>query len=419
MSCSCQVYEFCGDCRPNWTTAERVHHPYSPSTLQSLEACPCYEGKQSAKPHPRTIIGTIAHGVVETGEDNHKLDDDDMGHAADCIDFYYRQRTLLEEARNRTWSLLSIEARNALAPITELKETYLEVDDLVFPDARATTGGYIDCALLNHDQTYAEIFDWKFGVWEVEKADNNLQGIAYALGLFRKYPTLQSIKFWFKQPLIGSVTSAVFTRAQAPELYLRIQVVVAKAREARRLKDFSMARPMVPACNFCKHVGVCPKVTEFACNVGAKFYPVEIPASITPSQVHNEKDTQLGLRLAGVLETWAKAFKGTITDRVLRGDAQIPSGFALQTRTPREIVDPKKYKIVSLRFLTEEEYSSTLRASFGAVEDLISEKAPRGQKANTVEDFAKALVDEGAVEMGQSYTFLRSATKKDGKQKTN
>lgn len=397
--CNCEIYEFCEKCRPTWAIAERVHHPYSPSTLQSLEACPCYEGKQSAKPHPRTIIGTIAHGVVETGEDNAQLDDDDMSHAADCIDFYERQRTLMEQRG---------------AGITELKETYLSVDDLEFPDgAKATSAGFIDCAIISHDQIYAEIMDWKFGLWEVEKADNNLQGIAYALGLFRAYPKLSQIKFWFKQPVIGNVTSHVFTRESIPELYLRVQVVVARAREARAKKDFSTARPMIPACNFCKHIGICPRVTEFACHVGAKFYPLDIPASITPNEVHSPHDTQLGLRLASVLEVWAKSYKGTITDRVLRGDAKTPDGFTLQSRTPREIIDPKKYKEVALRYLTSEEYETTLKASFGAVEDLIKDKAPRGQKSAQVDEFGAALVDIGAVEFGQAYTFLRAATKKD------
>ena len=68
--------------------AERSHHPYSPSTLPMLEACPSFEGRQSAVQHPRTIIGTLSHAAIETGEDNPELTDEDADKVAECIDFY-------------------------------------------------------------------------------------------------------------------------------------------------------------------------------------------------------------------------------------------------------------------------------------------------------------------------------------------
>src|SRR5688572_24995158 len=65
---------------------ERVHHPYSPSTLQSIEACPCYKSRPSQ--HVRTIIGTLAHKATETRRDDDRLDDDDASAVAQCLDFY-------------------------------------------------------------------------------------------------------------------------------------------------------------------------------------------------------------------------------------------------------------------------------------------------------------------------------------------
>src|SRR6267142_3971383 len=237
----------------------RTHHPYSPSKLQYLEACPCYENRESN--HERTLAGTIAHGVAESGKDDNRLGDDDAAAAAECLDFVEQRRRLMQE--------------DALAvPIIELKETYLPIDDLQFADAQSTTAGYIDHGFISHDGTYAEIFDWKFGFWPVEQADNNLQGLAYCLGTFHRFPKLEKVRFFFKQPHLQTISDVLVSRADVPALYLRIQVVVARARAARTAGNFDTARPMVPVCNFCAHIAKCPKVTEFACRVGAKFHPL-------------------------------------------------------------------------------------------------------------------------------------------------
>lgn len=427
-------------------TPERAHHDYSPSTLQSLEACPNYQSRQSATPHPRTVIGTISHDVAETGEDDNRLTDEDAEKIAECIDFYERRKQLMQEARAREVQQRSVGhwgtrvapgeegdaekiAEAEVPPVIKLKETYLPIDDELFSDfvqspygdpkepriVYATTAGYIDSALISHDLEYAEIFDWKFGMWPVEKAENNLQGIAYALGIFRKFPSLKRVKYFFKQPNLDYITDATIAREDIAKAYLRIQVVVAKARAARIAGDFKTARAYVPACNFCAHIAVCPVVTQFACSVGSKFSPLEIPADITPTKVHNPEDTKLGLQLAAVLEVWTGAFKRTVTNRVITRQQEPPEGYKLQSRTPREIKDPEKYRLVALRYLTEAEYATTLKASFGKVEELISEKAPRGQKKSQVEQFGKEIEECGAVERGEGYTFLCAVPKKPTK----
>lgn len=378
---------------------QRKHHDYSPSTLQNLEVCPAYRGRQSETPHERTTAGTRAHGVVDTGEDDNLLGDDDAIHAADCLDFVARRRQLMEEARSRDQNL----DEPPLPQIIELKETYLPVDDI------DTTAGYVDRALIDHTRASAELFDWKFGMWAVEKADNNLQGIAYSLGLFHKYPSLKSIHFWFKQPTLDVITDAVFTRAQIPALYLRVQTVVARAREARRTGDFATANPAVPACNFCANLGTCPKVAAFACKIGSKFFPLEMPEEITPTMVMSPKETKLAMRLSQVMAVWSGAFRAQVTDRVLRGAAEMPAGYTLQSRSNREVVVPAQFKKLALAFLTESEYAGiTPVPGFGAVEEAIKEKAPRGQKKAAIESFQQQLEDTGAVVRSQPYSFLRA-----------
>lgn len=411
----------------------RSHHPYSPSTLPSLEACPCFKSREST--HIRTIVGTISHKVTETCEDDNRLDDDDAAAAAECLDFYEsRRKAALDFRYSAVDSLvksgrpyadhydeqLAFEETQGKTPqIIELKETYLAIDKLKFNDGvESTTAGYVDRAIITHDRAYAELFDWKFGFWPVEKAENNLQGFSYVLGLFREYPTLASARFFFKQPHTHEISHVYVSRADVAKLYLRIQVVVARARAARikmAKGDYSMAEPHMPLCNFCANIGDCPKVTAFACNVARKFYPLEIPEDISPMKVMDPHNTTLAMRLSSVMAVWSKAFRDRVTDRVIRRDADCPAGFVITSRSDRKVTDPAKLREIAMKYISEAEYQKLLSQEppFGALEDAIKEKAPRGQKKSTLEQFQQETLETGAVERGMGYSFLKAVAEKE------
>jgi len=395
---------------PESTSFERVHHPMSPSSLESLEACPCFINRQSKTPHERTTAGTKAHAVADSRTDDASLSDDDAINVAACLDLVDRRKQLMDEAFQRYLKESKLDSPGiTISGPLEIKEGYWPIDYEKFTDGiEATTAGYADTVLLSHDRKKAEIVDFKFGAWPVTDAEHNLQGIAYALGVFYAYPTVEEIIVWFIQPLLDHTTRATFKRSQIPELYLRVQVVVARAREARNKGDFSTAAPAVPICQFCKNLGVCPKVAEFACAVGKKFYPLALPEHLTPTMIQDEHNTSLGMRLASIVKTWSEAFRAQVTDRVLARRADMPEGFKLETRQNREIVDIKKVKAIALEQLTESEWETTLSTTFGALEDLISEKAPRGNKKAAIEAFKEKLETEVAVKKSDPYSFLKA-----------
>lgn len=341
--------------------------------------------------------------MVETGRDDLSLSDKDALAAAECMDFIFGRKAQMEA--------------DGLGPVTELKEIYLPVDDLVFPDGvTSTTAGYVDNGLISANEEYAELADWKFGMWPVEKAHENIQGIAYTLGLFKLYPKLQTVRFFFRQPHLELYSDAVFHRAQIPALYLRVQVIVARAREAtgqRERGDFSMAKPMVPACNFCANIGKCPKVLDIALKVGKKFYPVEIPENITPTMVLDKASTNLAMRLTQVVSTWAASFRTQTTERIIRGAAETPDAFMLVSQSRRELADKQKFKEISLKYMDETTYADALDVTFGSIEAIISDNAPRGTKKATVEAFQHELETAGATKKGLPYSFLKAKPTKD------
>lgn len=386
------------------TVEERPHHPYSPSSLQSLEACSYYLNRQQKTKHARTIAGDKGHKSVETGVDDATLSDDDLLAVAEAADFSAARKAQMELS----------------GPVTELKELYLPIDDLVFDDAESTTAGYCDLALVSHDRKYAELIDYKFGYWSVEGAKNNLQALAYILGLFKHIPTLERIAFFFKLPNIDQVTSTEVTRDQIPAIYLRIQVVVEKARIARKDPTFSNAKPHCPLCSFCAHLGTCPKVESLMLQVAQKFYPLEFPNDITPMQIQDRHNTGLAMRLAQVAKAWAESYRSRQTARVIEGEADLPEGHHLETRQGnREVVNQEAFKQVALRFITPEEYASLCPVpGFGDIEEKINAKAVKGTKKATLKNFADLLEAEKAVSRGQPYSFLKVTNDRE-KLKTN
>lgn len=383
------------------------------------------------------MLGTLQHKVTETGTDDLTLSDDRAAAAAECLDFFERRKQIMIEERLRAVDAYRASPLGALSSVesaiplcVELLEENLSVDNLeqTFVDVNpllgragaavpmmidCTTSGYIDRGLISWDRKRAELFDWKFGMWPVEAAPNNLQGIAYALGLFRKYPSVQEITFFFKQPHLNLLSQVSWTRQDIAKHYLRILTVVNRAIAARKSGDFKTANPMIPNCLFCAAVGVCPKVTEFACAVGKKFFPLEVPENITPTMILPPEDSGRGMKLAQIVSVWADAFKRQNTDRVIRGDCPVPPGFKIQTLVKREVVDTQKVRDVSLRHVTETEFQSACSITLGAIEALIHDKTPRGSKTTAVKQFGKELKDCGAVQDTPPIVFLRSVAPKD------
>jgi hypothetical protein len=371
-----------------------------------LEACPCYKNRNST--NERAVAGTLAHKVVETQEDDLRISDKDFLAAAECLDFVEERRAAIQR-----------ELDNAIGcneKVQEEKEIYLPIDNCRFDDCDSTTAGYVDHLLLAEPLYYAELIDWKFGMWQVEGAENNLQGIAYTLGVFKRFPKVQTVRFWFKQPHIEFLTEHTFQRSDIPALYLRVQTVVAKARVARAAGDFKTARPYVPVCNFCDNIGKCPIMWETALKIAKKFHPVEFPESLTVGQLQDEVNTIKLLDLCAVMKAFSGGGRTQITEQVLRGSIPVPEGMMVQQMPGRrEIKDLGAFEKAAKALVPEEVYRGCLSATFGPIEEYISENAPRGHKKASVEAFQQSLEDSGVVARGQGYSFL----KVNNKTKTN
>ena len=369
----------------------RAHHPYSPSTLQAREACPKYAPTNTES--AASLKGTRQHDAVENAEDDSLLADHEALAVAECMAY-------------------TDNLAKKYPGGTVLKEEYLSIDE------EDTTAGYPDFAVVSKDGKAAEITDYKFGKQPVESAETNLQGIAYMLGVFRRFPTIETCTVHFLCPHQDFIDRHTFTLT--PEavngFHLRIKVIVSRAKEAaKNPDDFSMARPAVSACLFCSLIGKCPKVAEFVLSVSHKFAPMQVPENVSPTMIMDPVDTSIGIQISQIATTWAKAFRAAATDKALTDPNFIPVGYTLVSMQRREVLDAKKVAEIGKQFLPEDragDVEALYDIPITGVEELIELVSPRGGKKKAVEAFGEALEKSGAVKLGNPYAILRMSSKK-------
>lgn len=409
----------------NENSQERKHHPFSPSTLQAREGCPKYTPR-SGETNQQAETGTRQHNAVETQLDDPKLADYRAAAVAECIAFAEKRFSLypggqfLREAYlpiDEEWVCIEEESGRVTASSLLAKSRWQEDKRGKARVERGTTAGYSDVSLISACLTRGEIIDWKFGNNAVEDAETNLQGIAYALGLLKAYPKMKEITVWFIMPHQDFVTTHTFTIDDFGNMMLRVRTVVARAHEAHlEPEDFSMATPNMSSCLFCGLIGKCPKVAEIALKVGKKYRPLEIPETVTPTLVKDAKDVGIGLKLAGILATWAEAFRRQATAKTVENEKFIPDGYVLVEQQKRIVAKAKNLGEIAKRFLPPEQHKlvdELYDVPIGKLEELISTFADRGSKDATKKEFGEVALNEGALELGNAFSFLRQERKQD------
>lgn len=378
--------------------SQRTHHPFSPSQLQALESCPCYEGSQSE--NQAAFLGTLQHEAVDRLTDDPRLSDERAFAVADCITYAehvaanYRNPRILREL---------------YMPIDE--EAYVVEVGGKLQLVTTTTGGFADIVIISEDETEGDIIDWKFGRNAVTEAKTNLQGIAYLLGVFRMFPNLKKIRVRFLMPHLDQTSEHTFTSEEFADLTLRVKVVVSRARVAREAKTFETARPNVGACMFCANIGKCPAVAELALKLGRKYAPAQIPDNVSPTLIADPRQVEIGIRLADIVKTWAEAFRRQATEKTLCDLTFIPDGYKLvQMPGKIRVLDEPGLENVARQFLPPEHHEALAKLRdipITKIDELISLISRRGEKEATVERFRDALVEAGVVTRGDPFPVLR------------
>jgi len=368
----------------------------------------------------------MLHEAADTGKTDH-LSDEQLEAVTKCLDFVAFVADQILGGGCEEW----IEKRVAIDEDGITIPFPLEGEDPRMP----TTAGFADRVLIAADRKTAAVIDFKFGIHPVEPAENNLQGLAYALGVLRELPTIEKIHVFFVCPFMededgedGLIEHAEFDREALEKARLRIKVVVERAIEADKAyaqweKETTIAGKIqaldkidfnpTDGCLFCARAGKCPAVGALALKASSKYEALQLPDVLNPAMISDPADAAKALKFFSIMEGVAKAFRQACTEKALNSEEDwVPEGYQLSTVVRRKVADNVAFYKTIRPLLTEEEILQCIDFTLGPVEKLVSAKAPRGSKKKAVQELKDVLQACGATEESEPIGVLRVKRKK-------
>jgi len=219
------------------------HAEYGPSSLALFELCSHYGREESDEVHPVTLQGTRLHEAVEHDNLN-GLDHEETKLAQFCLDETKRLASGADEYH---------------------KEVTL---DIAYDDKQEdyATFGTVDFVAISGDT--AVVIDYKFGYHGVDAATSNAQGQAYVLGVFEKFPEVQSVYLHFILARRHEVTSAIYTREDHEEA-IRGRIVTIIERAKQKTGD---PTPCPRVCTYCGNKVGCSAWIQNALTLRNKYH---------------------------------------------------------------------------------------------------------------------------------------------------
>jgi len=396
-------------------TQTRGHHPDSPSSLQSSEACALFENEQ--RDGDASKIGTFQHKAAETG-------------AFERLDEQLTALGLSEEtiSEKRQGVVKAIEYESATidslgSDAVIIREKYFPVGDDRVGDYLGVTGGFPDTVILSKNKRIAAVLDWKFGKVPVTPTKDNLQGIAYALAVLQAYPEIDHAEVHFYHPHQGwsNIEHAQkyvhrFARTDMAEMELRIRTVVAiKKAATKRLEDSAYtdwkdATPKHDLCIWCAHKAQCTKMHSIVLKGASKHPDFLVPDVTNHLALTRADQVSTAFLWASQLESIAKSIKKRAADMVLTEGLELGDGIKLVRRSERYITSPiKLVRIAAKHGVGLLALFRSISISVSKLEGQIKSRAPRGKGAASVRAFQLELEESGISKKANPIYFLQEA----------
>lgn len=379
--------------KPVDKTGAARHARLGPSGYKSVEICPSYlnDGESSKAADE----GTMLHGILEK-----------HGEKA------YRSKEYKALGDERQIQMIDMCA-DYIRPLTtgkvDLHETEVELD-LTFLAIEDTDVGTADIVCGTRALRHVDVVDYKFGWLPVDDAEENIQGILYALGAFNRIPWADDVTVHFLQPRRDEISTGTFTRDQMPELALRARTIAARVKSLAGI-EFN---PVAANCMWCANKHSCKVMLAMVLKLEGKI-PMKFPEAVKTWVPGNFKDAKLGGELydfVDVLNKWTWAMKDRITEMAVEG-YEIP-GHDLKTRRGNtslidvhEALDIAKEKF-NLPADTVEDVLKFAEPSLHGLENAIGALQPRGAKGASKDLFRAELAKAGLLEHGRPSRWLES-----------
>ena len=348
-----------------------LHAKHSPSSLKNKEICPHWQNSPGSS--EAADEGTRMHEAAETGR-LAGLTSEQIALVRECLDAVDQLQDGIPGA---------------------IRYTELQVD------VCGLTFGTADVVLIGTNT--ATVIDYKMGRVPVDDAEVNLQGWAYALGVFDLFG-VDSVQAVFLQPRCDLRTEHTFIRSvDYDQMRDRVAAVIEKAENPK-----SPYNPHPDNCRYCGAKALCPALTAKAMMVFEKLPErLELPAVMDPLQIAEPEQMALALRLAPVLIEWAEAVK-THALEMVRDGQEIP-GYELKHRSGRRVLKDLSaiWEIVSAEFpLPLEQFLPACSISVTSLEKAVKSVQARGQGAKAIRKLNQLLTAEGLCTTDPDITYL-------------
>jgi hypothetical protein len=349
--------------------SSRDHAEHSPSALKMFEICPGY--RPNGGTNWAADRGTRIHEALEAEDISRLVDPDEQAIAQKCYDYVQQ---LIESKGGK---VLEVH-----------KEIRFDID----LGGGESTFGTCDLG-LKFSETEMALLDYKTGYGAVEDAEINTQAWAYSIGAFQLFEKIEKLEFYFLMPVRDEITFATFTRAQLPEMKLRLQTII------KRAKDGKIFNPQPGVCDYCDNQASCPALAKKALLI-AKKYPetgFPIPEDITGENA-SASDLAALLKLAPIMESWAEEIKKLALSKSLEEGWELP-GFRLQERkSPRSITSAlQAYEAVKDTVSITDFLAACTKVSVPDLENYFAESIPRGKKGQAKQQLVDLLTDAGCL----------------------
>jgi hypothetical protein len=364
----------------------QAHATFPPSQLSNFEKCPGFRNRPSAESsNPESAAkGTRIHKALEKDAVDDLKNEEEKGLAQILKDYIDGV----------------IQENLPTLPSIDRREIRLTMD----LGGGLKTFGTCDRILIYG--TKGRVFDYKTGFREVADAETNAQAWSYSLGSFQKYDYLDEIKFTFLVPQRDEVLSHTFKRSDMPDIRLRLNTIIRRAMAIDWSKpvDPKKLNPQPSLCEWCKYQGTCPALAEKALKIGAALLPgLPVPTSVLVD-ASRPNDIPLILRLAPLMEEWAKNARQTALKLNMEEGLDIPGFKRIERSTPRAVTSVVgAWEAIKDKIGLDDFLAACAQVSVHQLEQMFADQAKRGGKAKARQDLeirlrqADVLRDQGKI----------------------
>jgi hypothetical protein len=358
---------------------DRPHAEHSPSSLSLKEVCPGF--RPDSKASVASEEGSRCHHALETSKDD-GLDDEQLQVVGMCRDY-----------------VAGVEAdARAHGDVTILREEKLTI-------AGGLTFGTADLVIVSAKATAADLIDFKFGRNPVADAEDNVQMQCYALGVFEKFPGVQTVNVHILLPRRDEVSTAAYHRADVPRLRLRIETIIARASQP------DPELHPTDGCLWCARKATCKALHNHALTLASGYSDeLVIPDQVHPSNITDPSIMARALQVARVMDKWCESVRHHALKMRLSG-VEIP-GHELRSRSGnRKITDALAAWGAVRDRIDPDRFIACCEVSLAKLEDEVAAKAQRGGKAKAKHELCESLAAVGAYEAGGEMTYLTRTRK--------